>query len=101
VAGAVHEGDVAGEVHGGATDLAGRVVFLHAAVGPEALRPRTAGALEDLGVGVAQFDGDVALQLVFETHRLHAGDGLDDGGFSVRHMANCSWIFEAPKTYCG
>eukprot|EP00983_Pelagomonas_calceolata_P113005 1159943-Pelagomonas_calceolata.AAC.6 len=69
---AVHEGDVAGQVHGVATDLARRVVFFGAAVRTEALGPRTVRALEDLGVGITELDGDVALQLVLEPHGLHA-----------------------------
>ena len=49
-------------------------------------------ALVDLGVGVSQLDGNVALQFVLETDRLHAADGLDDGGLSVGHMADRSHV---------
>lgn len=36
-------------------------------------------ALVDLGVGITQLDGNVALELVLESDSLHAGNGLDDG----------------------
>ena len=32
-----------------------------------------------LGIGVTQLDGDITLQLVFETDSLYAGDGADCG----------------------
>ena len=49
-------------------------------------------ALVDLGVGIAQLNGDVSLQLVLETHSLHSGDGLDDCGLAVRDVSNRSNI---------
>ena len=56
----------------------------------EVPRPRALWvfALVDLGVRVAQLDGDVALELVLEAHGVHSGDGLDDGGFAVSHVAD-------------
>ena len=65
-------------------------VLLAAAVGLVAGGAGAArvGALVDLGVGVAQLDGDVALQLVLEPNRLHARDGLDHRRLAVRHVAN-------------
>ena len=43
-------------------------------MGPEGAVPRASrvGRSVDLGVGVAQLDGDVALQLVLEAHGLDA-----------------------------
>jgi hypothetical protein len=35
-----------------------------------------------------QLDGDVALQLILEAHRLHARDGLDHRRLAVRHVAD-------------
>lgn len=44
--------------------------------------------LVDLGVGVTQLDGDVALEFVLETDSLDTGDGLDDRGLAVSDMAD-------------
>ena len=49
-----------------------------------------AGCLEDLCVRIAELDGNVALQLVLEPHRLHPRDGLHHCGLAMRHMANCA-----------
>lgn len=92
VAGAVDEGDVALEAVGAraAVALAGRVDLLLALVGAVAGRARALGvvALVDLGVRVAELDGDVALELVLEADRLHAGDGLDHRRLAVRDVAD-------------
>ena len=45
-------------------------------------------ALVNFGIGVSQFDGDVALQLVLEPDRLNARDGLDDRRLAVRYVAD-------------
>ena len=92
VAGAVDERDVALQavLALAALALARGVDLLLALVGPVACRARALGvvALVDLGVGVAELDGDVALELVLEADRLHARDGLDDGGLAVGDVAN-------------
>lgn len=85
---AVDERDVPDQAHGRAAQLARRRVLLAGAVRAVAARPLARGALEDLGVGVAELDGDVALELVLESHRLHAADGLDDGRLAVRDVAD-------------
>ena len=56
----------------------------------EARRPGTIGVitLVDLGVGITQLDGDVALQLVLEPHSLHLGNRLDDRRLPVGDMTN-------------
>lgn len=56
----------------------------------EARRARALGAvaLVDLGVGITQLDGDIALQLVLETDGLHLRDGFDDGGLSVSDVTD-------------
>lgn len=54
-------------------------------IAPGAPRVR---CLEDLGVGIAQLDGNVALQLVLEAHGLHPGDGLHHCRLPVGHVAN-------------
>lgn len=73
-----------------ALSLAGRVDLLLALVTSVASWPRAllVVALVDLGVGVTQLDGNVSDQLVLESNRLDAGDGLDDGGLSVSHVAD-------------
>ena len=55
-----------------------------------ACRARALGVvtLVDLGVGVTQLDGDIALQLVLETDGLDLGDGLDHGGFPVSDVTD-------------
>ena len=70
--------------------LTGRVDFLLALIAPVARRARAllVVALVYLGVCVTELDGDVPDQLVLETDGLDAGDGLDDGGFSVCDMAD-------------
>lgn len=92
VAGAVDKRDVALEAVGAraAVALALGVDLLLALVGAVARRARALGvvALVDFGVGVAELDGDVALELVLEAHRLHARDGLDDGRLAVRDVAD-------------
>ncbi|OSS54826.1 hypothetical protein B5807_01369 [Epicoccum nigrum] len=92
VAGAVDERDVALEavLALAALALAGGVDLLLALVGPVACRARALGvvALVDLGVGVAELDGDVALELVLEADRLHARDGLDHGRLAVGDVAD-------------
>ena len=45
-------------------------------------------ALVDLGVGITQLDGDIPLQLVLETNRLHLRDGLDDGRLPVSDVTD-------------
>mmetsp|Transcript_11967 Transcript_11967/g.26986 ORF Transcript_11967/g.26986 Transcript_11967/m.26986 type:complete len:692 (+) Transcript_11967:117-2192(+) len=47
-------------------------------------------SLVDFGVGVTQFDGDVAFQFVFESNGLDTADRLDDRRFSVGHVTDCS-----------
>lgn len=42
--------------------------------------------LVDLGVSIAQFDGDVPLQLILEADSLHPGDGLHQCGLAMCHM---------------
>lgn len=56
----------------------------------EACRARAlrAVALVDLGVGITQLDGDIALQLVLETDGLHLRDSLDNGGLSVSDVTD-------------
>lgn len=46
--------------------------------------------LVDFGIGVTEFDGDVSYEFVFETDGLDAGDGFDDGGFSVGYVTDGS-----------
>jgi hypothetical protein len=50
-----------------------RVDLLVTAVALVARRPRARGivALVDLGIGITQLDGDIALQLILETDGLH------------------------------
>ena len=45
-------------------------------------------ALVNFGIGVPEFDGDVALQFRLEADRLHTGQGLYDGGFPVGDVTN-------------
>ena len=67
-------------------------------MGPEVAVPRAprVGCSVDLGIGVAQLDGDVALQLVLEAHRLDARDGFDHSGLAVGHMPDRSCTCTAP-----
>ena len=90
VAGAVHEADVPHQVvlepvHQEAVLLgrAGRGV----AHGSLALG---VVGLVDLGVGVAELDRDVPLQLVLEPDRVDTRQSLDHRGLAVSHMTNCT-----------
>lgn len=58
----------------------------------EARRPGTLGiiTLVDLGVGITQLDGDVALQLVLEPDSLHLRNCLDDRRLPVSDVSNGS-----------
>ncbi|GIX66298.1 HVA22-like protein, putative [Babesia caballi] len=84
---AVHEGDVALELHlvPAAGPQAQRLILLAAAVRLVAVRGRAlrVRALVDLGVGVPQLDGDVALLFVLEADRMHAGQRVDHRRLSV------------------
>lgn len=42
----------------------------------------------DLGVGVAELDGDIPLELVLEANGHDARDGLYDGRFAMRYVAD-------------
>jgi hypothetical protein len=66
---AVNEGDVADQFELGVADGAGGIVFLFGLEGLVALGRGTADALENLGVGIAKFDGDVTefLSLVLDS----------------------------------
>ena len=74
-------------------DGARRGVGHRAAVRAVAVRPRArvVFALVDLRVCVAELDRDVAFELVLEADGLDAGDGLDDGGLTVRDVADGTW----------
>ena len=73
-----------------AIPLTRRVDFLLTLKALKACRPRALGvvALVDLCVGITQLDGDIPLQLVLETNRLHLRDGLDDGGLPVSDVTD-------------
>ena len=88
MAGAIDEGDVPDQLVLEAVHDEG--VLLGGALRRVADRPLAllVEAAEDLGVGVAELDGDVALQLVLEADGVDAGEGLDQGGLSVGHMAD-------------
>ena len=93
VPGAVDERDVPHQLHLCVLeprDQALWVVLLAAAVGRVAHRPGAGRvlALVDLGVGVAQLDGDVALELILEHDGVDAGQGLDDGRLAVSHVTD-------------
>ena len=88
MAGAVDETHVPHElvlepVHGERVLVAGAPARV--AHGPLALLVE---APVDLGVGVAQLDCDVPLELVLEPDGVHAGQGLDEGGLAVGHVAD-------------
>jgi hypothetical protein len=89
---AVHEGDVPNERHAGPAVLTRGGVFFAGAVRAVARGALASGALVDLCVGVAQLDGDVALELVLEAHGLHARDGFDDGGLAVGDVADGAYF---------
>jgi hypothetical protein len=61
------------------------VVLLITAVTPKAPRSlaRRVLALVDLGVGVTELDGDVALEFVLETDGMDSRDGFDGLRFTV------------------
>ena len=88
VTGAVDEADVANEVVAEAVHDE-RVLLGRAHRGVTG-RPLALGvvAAVDLGVGVAELDGDVALQLVLEPDGVDTGQGFDDGRLSVSHMTD-------------
>jgi hypothetical protein len=94
VTGAVNERDVALQpvLSSTALALARRVDLLLALVRSVTCRARALSvvALVDLGVGVTELDGNVALELVLETDRLDTGDGLDDGTLSVGDVTDGS-----------
>lgn len=72
--------------------LTRRVDLLLALEALEAGRPRALGvvALVDLGVGITQLNGNIPLQLVLETDRLHLRNGLDNGRLSVSDVSDGS-----------
>jgi hypothetical protein len=94
VTGAVDERDVALQpvLSSTALALARRVDLLLALVRSVTCRARALSvvALVDLGVGVTELDGNVALELVLETDRLDTGDGLDNGTLSVGDVTDGS-----------
>ena len=49
-------------------------------------------AFVDFGIGVTEFDGDVSFQFVFESDGLNSRDGFYDGGFSMGHVTDCSYV---------
>jgi hypothetical protein len=53
---------------------------------------RGRSGLVDFGIGVSEFDGDVADHFVFEADGLNAGDGFDDGGFAVGYVADGAYV---------
>lgn len=94
VAWTVAEGDMSLQDQGGlaALVIALGVVLLVTGVGLEAIRCGTGGALEDLGVGVAESDGDVTDSLLPESYGGDSGDGPDDGGLAMGHVAYCAYV---------
>lgn len=50
--------------------------------------PEGAGLVTHLGVGIAQLDGDVPFQLIFEPDSVDSRDGLHHCGLTMGHMAN-------------
>mmetsp|Transcript_19175 Transcript_19175/g.31929 ORF Transcript_19175/g.31929 Transcript_19175/m.31929 type:complete len:348 (-) Transcript_19175:199-1242(-) len=94
VSGTVDKADVTDELHLAVASLTRALGIINAGTskGLVAIRTGTAGVetLEDLCVGVTQFDGDVSLELVGESDGLHAGDGLHDRTLSVRDVADGS-----------
>jgi hypothetical protein len=49
-------------------------------------------ALIDFGIGITKFDGNVSLELIFESNRLDARNGLDDGTLAVSDMTDRTHI---------
>ena len=90
VAGAIDKADVANEVV--AEPVHQERVLLGRAHRGVAGRPLALGVVAsvDLGVGVTQIDGDVSLELVLESDRVHAGKGLDDRRLAVSDVADGS-----------
>lgn len=92
VTGAINERDVTQQSVGAATAiaLAGGVNLLVALVATVAGRTRALSvvAFVDLGVGVAEFDGNVADQLVLEADGLDARDSFYDSRLAVSDMAD-------------
>jgi len=84
--------------------LARKRIGFVAATGAVAARPGTllTITLVNLGVGIAELDGNVSLQLVFEAHSLQRGvrgrtigeaylnarNSLDDSGLAVGYVSN-------------
>lgn len=48
------------------------------------------GSLVDFGIGISEFDGDIADHFVLETDGLYSRDGFDYGGFSVGYVTDGS-----------
>ena len=88
----VDERDVSEELElaAAAGSVARELVLFVAARRAVAARPRTllVVALVDLGVGVAELDGDVALLLVLEANGEHARERLDDCRLAVGDVAD-------------
>ena len=88
VTGAVDEADVTNQVVAEAVHdervLLGRP---HRGV---ARRPLALGvvAAVDLGVGIAELNGDVALELILTPDGVDAGQSLDDGRLAVSHVTD-------------
>ncbi len=70
--------------------LTRRIYFLFAFIRPVACGAWALWvvALVDFGICVAQFNGNVTLQLVLETNCLYPRDGLDYRTFAVSDVAN-------------
>ena len=47
-------------------------------------------SLVNFGIGISKFNSNVTFQFILETDRLYARDGLDDGGFTVGDVTDCS-----------
>ena len=92
VAWAINEADVAHERHGAVLETRGgarRRVMHGGGVGGKAVGTGYVRVLAhvQLGVGIPKLDGDVALQLILETHGLHPAQSLHNCGLPVRHVA--------------
>ncbi|RNA23537.1 hypothetical protein BpHYR1_030778 [Brachionus plicatilis] len=88
------------EFAGAARALARELVLFAAACRAVAARPRTAlvVALVYFGIGIAQFDGDVALSFVSEANSENAGQCFDQGGFAVGYVADGAHKIKEKKT---
>lgn len=53
-----------------------------------------------LCICVTELDGDITLQLVAETDRVHTRNGLDSLRLSVRHVSNGSWAVREQGQRC-